>query len=156
MFFNKLYIYNNYIYAKVPNFFISYEKKYSLIEFYEKFDDIILFFQNKFKTQFNNFNFYQLKVDFLLTTDLKEKLKNLPLLFNNKIQLNFNLIEFSDGIFNLKKNQFLKKKDILVHINNVKLKNENYLEELDNLFGLGAATTKFSYKTYKNLNLPKI
>jgi len=153
---NKLYIYNDYVYHKIPEFYISYKKKYSLLEFYEQFDNIALFFQNNFKTQFDNFNFYQLKIDFLLNVDLKEKLKHLSLLFSNKIQLNFNLIEFSDGIFNLKKNQFLKKKDILKYINGLKLKNEDYLRELDILFGLSVATTKFSNRTYKNLGLPKI
>jgi hypothetical protein len=62
-------------------------------------------------------------------------------LFNRQINLDFNLIEFKDGIYNLQNNKFFKKNKIAIFFKSINLD--------------GIATIKYFNKYYKYLEIPQ-
>jgi hypothetical protein len=109
---NNLFINKNNIYKKLKDSFISYEL-IGTIEYllFDNFQNIIIpFFISKFPIHFNNFDFYFLIKNFKnkMESDIL-KIKNIT---NNNIELDFNLMEFKDGIYNISKNTFISKKDL--------------------------------------------
>lgn len=123
---NDLYIYKNNIYEKIENSLISYRLKGTIIEeLYNKFEDnIIPFFLKNYECHFKNFNFYFLIKFFKIKIENTiEKIKELT---KNKINPNFNLMEFKDGIYDISNNRFIKKNNI--NTNNNKFYNLSTLK----------------------------
>ena len=117
---NNLFINKNNIYKKLKDSFISYEL-IGTIEYllFDNFQNIIIpFFTSKFPIHFNNFDFYFLIKNFKnkMESDIL-KIKNIT---NNNIELDFNLMEFKDGIYNISRNTFISKKDLENNISHCK------------------------------------
>lgn len=136
---NNLSIYNNYLFQKLDNYCISY-KKYKKITFlYNSFNSKIFpFFLKEFKMHFENFDLYNFSISsFIKSEDLITKLKEIT---SNKIDPNFNILEFTDGIYYIKLNKFIPKKEFL---------------RLHNAKKHKLATLKYYNKTFKHLTEPK-
>jgi hypothetical protein len=133
---NNYYIYNNCIFEKVENYEISYKKKYKISFLYENIHEVISFFINLLPTQFVNYNFYEITSKYIMYNE--QLIQTLKLVTTNKIKPNFNLLEFKDGIYNMKLNKFIPKK-IFKKLNPSPIIN----------------TIKFYNRTYKHLAPPK-
>jgi hypothetical protein len=109
MYINKLYIYKNDIYQKIENTLISYNKLGSIKELlFADFQNTILnFFISEFTIHFNNFDFYFLVKSFKLK--MENNVLKVQLIANNKINFTFSLMEFNDGIYDIKNNIFIKR-----------------------------------------------
>lgn len=137
LYLNNIYIYKNNIYKKINDSLISYELIGKIKEeLYNNFEDkIILFFLNNYPCHFKSFDFYFLiknfkqKFEFIL-----EKIEDI---ITNKINPDFSLMEFIDGIYDLSNNKFIKK---------------NNFKELSNYNGLEIekVTTIKYYNQYYN------
>jgi len=135
---NNIFIYNDKLYKRSTNTFISYFFWGDLNYLYESFDEIINFFFNTFPGQTRSFDFYNLKLKYLHLC--RGRLKDLGLLFGRQIELNFNFMEFKDGIYDLQSNKFFKKSKF------------NIFQEFTNFKKI--ATIKYYNKSFKHLKLP--
>ena len=134
--FNQLYIYKNNVYKKIKDSFISYHKVGSVRdELYINLQQkIIPFFIKKFPLHFKNFDFYMLVKKFLKCNEkIVEEIYDLT---TNRIEPDFSLLEFKDGVYSIKYNKFIPKKMI----------EPEYLK---------LSTIKYYDKTYKHLGEPK-
>lgn len=134
---NKLYIYNDNIYLKLNNYKIAFEKKENINILYKEFKEkIIPFFINNFPIQFKNYDFYEILSKYII--NYQNLLETLKLITSNKFKPDYNLLEFTDGIYNMKTNKFLPKKEITIsNLNKI-------------------STIKFYSITYKHLKKPNI
>lgn len=137
---NKMYLYKNNVYIKIKNSKISFEKKGLIKEIlYDNFsENVVSFFLSKFKIHFNNFDFYYLIKNFLHLTE--NNILKIMEVSSNKIDLNFSILEFLDGIYSIKHNRFIPNE----HLNNI-----NKIENIK------LATTKYYNKTFKHTKKPK-
>ena len=131
---NNYFIYNDGIYEKIENSIISYKKIYEIDYLVVEFNQIFLYFYNNFKMHFENFDLYNLKLNFFEKAE--EKLKNITKIVTNIIDPNFDILEFTDGLYFIKFNKFYKK--CLINSN------------------LNLSTLKYYNKTYHNLQEPKV
>jgi len=106
---NDIYLENDNIYKKIKGLLISYEYVGTVKEvLYDNFvRNVVLFYMKEFEYYFKGFNFDYLTNKFLIKN--KYPIKSLGLLTNNKIKLNFGLIEFKDGVYSIKYNRFFPK-----------------------------------------------
>ena len=108
---NKYYIYNDNIYVKVENTKISYRVIGSLIDvLYNKFqENVVVFFSTKFEFYFSGFDFnYLLKNFFIKSKGIIESIKDIS---TQRIEPNFGLIEFKDGIYSIEYDRFFSNKE---------------------------------------------
>jgi hypothetical protein len=105
--------------------------------FSKHIDEIFTFFLKNFSFYINNMNLYELKKNVFIYNSTLENLIKINNLIDYNIILNFTIVEFSDGIFNLATNKFYKDKDVF------KKKNPNVF------------TLKYYNKTFKHLKFPK-
>lgn len=126
---NNMYIYNNNIYKKVENTLISYELIGTITEvLYNKFqEDIVLYYVTHFSGYFDGFDFnYLLNTHFIKSKNIIESIKDI---ITNKIEPDFSLMEFSDGIYSLKHDRFILLKDIEgknLNVATIKYYNKSY------------------------------
>jgi hypothetical protein len=133
--FNNIFLYNDNLYKKIDKYKISYEFIDSIDSLYKNFHEkICLFFVNFLPCHFKNYDFYSLMSNYIINSE--NLLKTLNLITTNKITLNFNLLEFNDGIYFIKLNKFLPKELI----------KQKEIRQL--------ATMKFYNKTFKHLKKP--
>ena len=124
---NNLYIYNNNLYSKLNNYNISYKKEYKIDILYKSFKEkIIPFFILTLPIQFLNYDFYGVMTKYII--QYKSLINTLILITFNKFNPNYNLLEFKDGVYNIKTNEFLSKKQIKESdlINVFTIKNYNF------------------------------
>ena len=131
---NELYIYKNSIYKKIKKFNISYEIIITDEYLYNNFITIIDFLKNKLYFHFNNFDNSNYYSNFLKNKE--EKLERLKNYTNNILYPNFYLMEFTDGIYSILNNKFIKKENLSLLKDMQTIKHYNY--------------------TYKHLSLPSI
>jgi hypothetical protein len=130
MYLNGLYLNNDNIYKKINNTIISYEKIGNIPQlFFENFQDIIIpFFIKNFPIQFEGFDFYYIIKNFKIK--MENNIIKIKLINNNKIDFNFNIMEFNDGIYDLRNNLFIEKNKINTNIKNkintIKYYNKSY------------------------------
>jgi len=106
---NKYYIYNDSIYEKVETTLISYKTVGTIREvLYDKFqENVVRYFYNVFKYYFEGFDFnYLLTTYFIKSKSIIENLKDIS---TNKIELDFSLMEFNDGIYSIEYDRFISK-----------------------------------------------
>lgn len=107
---NKYYIYNDSIYAKVENTKISYSLVGGLMSIlYDKFqENVVVFFNTRFEFYFKGFDFsYLLDNYFVKTRTIIEAIQDIS---TQRIEPNFGLIEFTDGIYSIKYDRFFSNK----------------------------------------------
>ena len=108
---NNYHIYNDNIYLKIKESNISYKLVGQITEvLYDKFqENVVVFFLRYFSGLFEGFDFnYILKTFFIKSKSIIESLKDIS---TNKIQPDFSLMEFSDGIYSITYNTFIPNKD---------------------------------------------
>lgn len=133
---NRLYIYNDKLYYKLENYEISYKFFNNIDVLFTEFSKIIIpFFLNNFPIQFENFDFYNLITKFIINK--KNLIETLLLIVTNKINPDFSLLEFTDGLYSIKLNKFIPKKE---------LKKFNLNNKI--------STLKYYNKTYKHIQEP--
>ena len=112
MLLNDLWINKDNIYKKIKDSLISY-KNIGFVEdiLFNKFQNTVMtFFLENFPLHFKNFDFYFLVKNFKnkMQSDIL-KIKNTS---NNIIEFDFSLMEFNDGVYNIRNNNFIFRKDI--------------------------------------------
>ena len=138
--YNNFYLYENDLYVKENDLEISY-KKIDSIEIIIKEIDYILEFFEKLSIQLKQYNWHDFKLKNF--NKIEEKITKIKLIYDEKIKLDFNLIEFKDCIINLNTSQKLTKTN----------KNNKIIKIiLENKIG----TNKFKKILYKNVKKPKI
>ena len=126
---NEYYIYNDNIYEKIKDSKISYKLVGNLVDIlYNKFqENVILFFLNNFENYFKGFDFsYLLDNFFIKNKNVIESIKDLS---TQRIEPNFGLIEFTDGIYSIKYDRFISKKhncNFLKKLSTIKYYNKSY------------------------------
>ena len=140
---NNMVIYKNTIYIKIENSMISYKEFYKIDFLYDNFTDIIYFFKKNFKFQFENFDELNFITKFLKNKE--DKIVRLKEFSKRKVNFNFNVLEFKDGIYSILQNKFIRKNKFEKN-NNIKL--EELLKEK------GSVTIKYYNNSYENLKEP--
>lgn len=133
--YKNIFLCDKILYKKISNKLISYEKFMEFNEIPKMIKFFYLELLMNFSIQLENLDMYALQVQFV--PKIEQILKKTEETITNVIKLNFDLIEFNDGIYILSKNKFIKRKIL-----------ENY--DLRNL-----TTKKYYNKTYKNLTIPE-
>lgn len=134
---NNLYIYKSDIFKKIENSLISYKKESSINSLIDNFlQDVYPFFLLKLPIHFVNYPIQTLLNKMFFYKAIK--IENLERITTNKIIINYNLMEFKDGIYDIKTNKFLPHHKIDKNDFNIKI-----------------GTIKYYNKTYKNLSEPK-
>lgn len=133
---NNLFVTKTFIYKKIEKAIISYEKISTIREeLYENFKEkIILFFITKFPIHFKNFDFYSLMKKYLKVNE--KNIEDIWDLTTNRIEPDFSLLEFKDGVYSIKYNKFIPKKAVENQLNNF-------------------STVKYYNRTFKHLGEPK-
>lgn len=137
---NHIYIYKDTAYKKIKNSNISFIKLGTISNyFYDNFkENVVSFFLENFKIHFTNFDFYYLIKNFINSAEIN--INKIIDVTTNKIELNFSLLEFTDGIYSIKHNKFIP---------------NSYLEEIKAEKNINVATIKYYKKTFKHTNKPK-
>lgn len=134
---NNFFINKNEIYEKINNTIISFKKINSINNLIDDFlEKIYPYFLQNFQIQFENYPIEKIINKSFFYKNIK--IENLEKIITNKIKINYNLLEFKDGLYDIKTNKFLPKNEI---INTTNLKK--------------IGTVKYYNKTYKNLSEPK-
>jgi len=125
---NKYYIYNDSIYEKIETTLISYKSIGTIREvLYDRFqENVVTYFYNVFEYYFEGFDFnYLLTTYFIKSRNIIENLKDIS---TNKIKLDFSLMEFNDGIYDIEYDRFIPKNSNLdfSKIFTVKYYNKSY------------------------------
>ena len=126
---NNYFIYNNDIYQKVEGYSISYklvgDVKTTLYDYFQK--NIIKFFTLNYFYYFDGFDFqYLLKKYFLKH---KNDIIKLGEISTQKIEPDFSLMEFTDGVYSIKYDRFFPKSDGVIfseNISTIKYYNKSY------------------------------
>jgi hypothetical protein len=106
---NKYYIYNDSIYEKIETTLISYKSVGTIKEvLYNRFqENVVRYFYSVFEYYFEGFDFnYLLTTYFIKSKNIIENLKDIS---TNKIELDFSLMEFNDGIYSIEYDRFIPK-----------------------------------------------
>jgi len=109
---NNFFIYKKNIYKKLKNYTISYERVDSIENMlYIKFkENVINFFSINFVAQLENFNSYFLiKENFKNVDRILKRIEDINTL---KIEPRTDVMEFRDGIYFIKYNTFLQKRQV--------------------------------------------
>ena len=135
--FNNYYIYNNNIYKKIENTTVSYSLVDSLrSHLYDNFlNNVKSYYLNNFNTYFNGFDFDTICDNYLIKT--KTTIDSLDVLLTNRINLDFSILEFNDGLYFIKYNKFLP------------------LENVNILMKKNISTLKYFNKKYKQIQNKK-
>ena len=133
--YNNIFLYKNIFYKKIENTLISYAFYSTVDNLTNLLTNIFIELIEKFSIQLNNIDIYALKIQYF--HKLEQLFKKTKQIFINELKLDFTIIEFTDGIYFLKKNIFINKND---------LKDK----QLNN-----TGTLKYYNKSYKNLKVPE-
>jgi len=108
---NEYYIYNDNIYEKIKESKISYKVIGSLKEIlYYKFqENVVNYFVNNLEAYFNGFDFsYLMDTYFIKNKNTIESIKDIS---TQRINPDFGLLEFTDGVYSIKYDRFFPNKD---------------------------------------------
>jgi hypothetical protein len=106
---NNYYIYKDNIYTKIKNSLISYKLIGSVTDvLYNKFNEnVISYYISNLEYYFKSLDFgYLLDTFFIKSKNIIENIKDIS---TQRIEPNFSLIEFSDGIYSIKYDRFFSK-----------------------------------------------
>ena len=114
--FNEYYIDAYNIYVKIKETMISYKYVEGLkTHMYNNFlKNVKIFYINNFSNYFNGFDFDNLCDMFLIKT--KNTIESLEVLSENIIKPTFSILEFNDGLYFIKYDKFLEKKNLNINI----------------------------------------
>lgn len=141
---NDLSIFNNKIYKKINKSMISYKEINNLESIYDDFKNIYTFFLSIFEIHFKNFDIVNFIGSNLINKE--DKIKRFIDYTTNKINLNYNVMEFTDGVYFILYNQFFRK-DKFSQQHNISL--EKCLQKKN------IQTSKYYNCSFSNLNEPK-
>ena len=116
---NEYYIYNDNIYVKIKESKISYRCLGTIKKIlYDNFqNNIVLYFVNNFSGCFKGFDFSYLMDNYFIKTKLiVESIKDIS---TQRIEPDFGLIEFTDGVYSIKYNRFFPHKENYIFNNKV-------------------------------------
>ncbi len=129
--FNNLYLYKSSVYRKVKNSLVSYELVGSIEEvLYKGFiKNVVGFYTSYFEDYVKGLDFSFLVKNYLIK--LKSNVLSIKDISTNRIDPDFSVIEFSDGLYFIKYDRFISKKDVLkmnkrLEITTVKYYNKSY------------------------------
>jgi hypothetical protein len=107
---NNYYIYNDNIYEKIKESKISYKCIGSLMEvLYDKFqDNVVFYYVANFELYFKGFDFNHLLNNYFIKS--KGVIESLKDISTQRIEPNFGLIEFTDGVYSIKYDRFFSNK----------------------------------------------
>jgi hypothetical protein len=103
---NEYYIYNDNIYEKIKESKISYKCVGSLMDIlYNKFqENIVFYYITNFELYFKGFDFNYLLNNYFIKS--KNTIESLKYISTQRIEPDFGLIEFTDGIYSIKYDRF--------------------------------------------------
>ena len=126
---NEYYIYNDNIYSKVKESVISYKLEGPLKNIlYDNFqENVVNYYINNFAAYFKGFDFsYLLKNYFIKSKSVIESIRDIS---TQRINPDFGLIEFTDGVYSIKYDRFFSKASNRVFskkISTIKYYNKSY------------------------------
>jgi hypothetical protein len=126
---NDYYIYNDNIYKKIKESKISYKCVGSLTDvLYNKFqENVVFYYITNFELYFKGFDFnYLLNNYFIKSKTIIESLKDIS---SQRIEPDFGLIEFTDGVYSIKYDRFFCNKNNYIfnkQISTIKYYNKSY------------------------------
>jgi hypothetical protein len=116
---NEYYLYNDNVYERIKNTKISYKCLGSLVEvLYNKFqENVVFYYITNFELYFKGFDFsYLLDTYFIKTKIIIEVIKDIS---TQRMEPNFGLIEFTDGIYSIKYDRFFSNKNNYIFSNKI-------------------------------------
>jgi hypothetical protein len=125
---NDYYVYESNLYKRIDNTYISFILVDSIEnELYNNFQErVIMFYTSFFENYFDGFDFnYLIRTQFIKSKNLIFSIKDIS---TNKIKPDFSIIEFKDGIYFIKYDRFIAKKDPNLLDLKLKLKNISTLK----------------------------
>ena len=107
---NEYYVYKDSVYKKIQDYKISYIIVGTIKEFlFENFQtNVLLYMEKNYPCHTIGINFWYLIKGFKLKAEQNILKITTLLLPENKIELDFSLMEFTDGVYNMKTNKFIK------------------------------------------------
>ena len=104
---NKLLVNDTHVYRRIEGTKIAVENIGSIREvFFDNFEkNILIFFKETFPCQFKGLDFYFLLKTFKLKAE--DNILKIASLIPNKINIDFNVMEFNDGIYDIRFNKFI-------------------------------------------------
>lgn len=125
----EYYLYNGNIYTKIENSLISYRLVGSVEEIlYNKFqENIVVFFTSNFEYYFLGFDFNRLITNYIHKS--KNIINSIIDVTTNRINLDFSVIEFRDGIYFIKYDRFIPKKELKKIENNLMINTIKYYDK---------------------------
>lgn len=139
LFYKNYYWNNNMVYELIKDSVCSYKKIMTIKELVDNIDLIYVELSEQFSIQLKNLDWYSLKLKFL--KNIEYYIINPNNIFINQIILSFDFLEFKDGLYLIKYNKFLNKKQIKTY----------YKQICENKLG----TTKYYNLTYKYIKNKK-
>jgi hypothetical protein len=126
---NDCYLYNNNIYKKIEGTKVSYKFVGSVAEIlYNDFmQNVVNFFIINYNDYFIGFDFSKLVKDYLIVEE--KVIKAIYKITTNRINPDFSLIEFNDGVYSIKYDRFFpnnKDYNFSSKISTIKYYNESY------------------------------
>lgn len=117
---NGYYLCGDNIYKKINESFISYTLIGNIESvLYDSFqENVVRFFITNFEYYFKGFDFNYLIVNYLIKS--KTVIDSLKNIITNKIDPDFSLMEFTDGIYSIKYNNFITKKQLQENVKYLK------------------------------------
>lgn len=101
--FNNLILYNNNLYQLLEGTNNTYKIKFNVNYLSDNIEDVFDFFRYKFPSHYLNFDFYNLKLNFLKDKNIYLNNFNDYIFIENKIELDFENLEITDDFCKLKK-----------------------------------------------------
>lgn len=125
---NNLFLYKGDIYKKIKDSRISYKLIGSVVDvLYTNFqENVMSFYSFNFKYYFKGFDF-----DFLIKSYLyksKNPIKNTNDITTNRIELDFSICEFKDGVYSIKYNRFFPNSEgcVFTNVSTIKYYDKSY------------------------------
>lgn len=142
---NNIIINNDKIFIKIEESMISYKELGEIDFLYENINSIFLFFKKELPFQFENFDELNFNLKFLKNKN--EKINRFKEFTKRKINFNFNILEFKDGIYSILHNKFIRTNKF----------DKNYKKNLKEILtNKEIFTIKFYNCSFENLKEPKI
>lgn len=142
---NNMVLYKDKIYIKINESMISYNEFKNIDYLYDNINEIIFFFKKNFPFQFNNFDELNFISKFLKNKN--EKITRLREFSSRKVNFNFNILEFKDGVYSILHNKFVRTS---------KFEKEKNKSLVNLLINKEISTIKYYNCSYENLKEPAV
>lgn len=136
---NNIKQYNDFFVKKIDNYEISYKIFIKKENLFTLWDEIINFFIKYFDIYINGIDLHEFKKSAVISNQIEKKLEQIHKVININVDIIFTLIEFKEGVYDLKNGKFTRKP---------------LLKYLKNTYQ-NVGTIKYSTKYFKYIKIPE-